>query len=89
MRETIESFRAQGGIPAFPGVVRVIDGNLVRIRAPFNQPDSYVCRKKFPALQLKVVEFNWIYHIALKLNMKSVLVQSKYFFEGGVKIKTV
>ena len=52
LRETMESFRAEGG---FPGVVGVIDGSLVKIRAPVENPESYICRKKYHALQLQVV----------------------------------
>ena len=48
----MESFRAEGG---FPGVVDVIDGSLVKIRAPMKNPESYVSRKKYHALQLQVV----------------------------------
>ncbi|XP_015758774.1 PREDICTED: putative nuclease HARBI1 [Acropora digitifera] len=52
LRETMESFRVEGG---FPGVVGVIDGSLVKIRAPVENPESYICRKKYHALQLQVV----------------------------------
>ena len=52
LREAMESFRAEGG---FPGVVGVIDGSLVKIRAPVGNPESYICRKKYHALQLQVV----------------------------------
>lgn len=48
----MESFRAEGG---FPGEVGVIDGSLVKIRALIENPESYVCRKKYRALQLQVV----------------------------------
>ena len=44
----MESFRAEGG---FPGAVGVIDGSLVKIGAPMENPmenpESYICRKKF------------------------------------------
>ena len=52
LRETMESFRVEGG---FPGVVGVIDGSLVKIRAPVENPESYICRKKYHAIQLQVV----------------------------------
>jgi len=48
----MESFRAEGG---FPGVVGVIDGSLVKIRAPMENPESYICQKKYHALLLQVV----------------------------------
>ena len=53
MRETIESFRDQS-MGRFPGVVGAVDGTLIPIRAPVEEPQAYVCRKKFHALQLQV-----------------------------------
>ena len=53
MRETIESFRNQS-MGRFPGVVGAVDGTLIRIRAPVEEAQAYVCRKKFHALQLQV-----------------------------------
>ncbi|XP_015749673.1 PREDICTED: putative nuclease HARBI1 [Acropora digitifera] len=52
LRETMESFLTEGG---FPGVVGAIDGSLIQIRAPEENPESYICRKKYHALQLQVV----------------------------------
>jgi len=57
LRETMESFRAQGG---FPGVVGVIDGSLVKIRAPVENAESYICRKKYHALQLQVIQLFYV-----------------------------
>ena len=48
----MDSFRAEGG---FPGVVGVIDGSVVKIRAPIENPEASICRKKYHALQLQVV----------------------------------
>ena len=53
MRETIESFRDQS-MGRFPGVVGAVDGTLIRIRAPIEEPQAYVRRKQFHALQLQV-----------------------------------
>ncbi|XP_068686411.1 putative nuclease HARBI1 [Montipora foliosa] len=52
LQETADSFEASGGIP---GIVGAIDGTLIQIRAPLHDSESYVCRKKFYALQLQVV----------------------------------
>ena len=45
MRETTDSFRDQS-MGRFPGVVGTVDGTLIRIRAPMEEPQAYVCRKK-------------------------------------------
>ena len=52
LQETADSFEASGGIP---GIVGAIDGILIQIRAPLHDSESYVCKKKFYALQLQVV----------------------------------
>jgi len=57
LRETMESFRAQG---RFPGVVGVIDRSLVKIRAPVENAESYICRKKYHALQLQVIQLFYV-----------------------------
>ncbi|XP_068673175.1 putative nuclease HARBI1 [Montipora foliosa] len=54
MRETFDSFRDQS-MGRFPGVVGAVDGTFIRVRAPMEEPQAYVCRKKFHALQLQVV----------------------------------
>ena len=54
MRETVDSFRDQS-MGRFPGVVGAVDGTLIRIRAPMEEPQAYVCRKKFHALQLQLI----------------------------------
>ena len=41
----------QGG---FPGVIGVIDGTHIAIRAPMNSPDDYINRKKFHSVQVQV-----------------------------------
>ena len=38
----------------FPGVVGVIDGTHISIRAPVEEPDAYINRKKFHSVQLQV-----------------------------------
>jgi len=48
----MESFLTEGG---FPGVVGAIDRSLIQIRAPEENPESYICRKKYHALQLQVL----------------------------------
>lgn len=56
-RNTVERNDAQGG---FPGVVGVIDGSLVKIRAPVENAESYICRKKYHALQLQVIQLFYV-----------------------------
>ena len=46
MNEIKSNFEAKGH-PGFPGIIGVIDGTHIRIRAPTRQPDGYVNRKKF------------------------------------------
>lgn len=41
----------QGG---FPGVVGLIDGTHISIRAPTEEPDAYINRKKFHSLNVQV-----------------------------------
>ena len=50
-REIEAEFQAEGG---FPGVVGLIDGTHVCIRAPEHEPDAYINRKKFHSLNLQV-----------------------------------
>jgi len=47
------SFEDEGG---FPGVIGLIDGTHIRIRAPGDDPDAYINRKKFFSLNLHVTE---------------------------------
>ena len=42
-------------LTGIPGTVGAIDSNLIQIQAPLHHSESYVCRKKFYALQLQVV----------------------------------
>lgn len=42
----------QGG---FPGVVGLIDGTHISIRAPIEEPDAYINRKKFHSLNVQVI----------------------------------
>ena len=47
------SFEDEGG---FPGVIGFIDGTHIRIRAPEDDPDAYINRKKFFSLNVQVTE---------------------------------
>lgn len=51
MRESMATFE-EGG---FPGVVGLIDGTHVRIRAPMEEPDAYINRKKFHSINVQVI----------------------------------
>ena len=42
----------QGG---FPDVVGLIDGTHISIRAPIEEPDAYINRKKFHSINLQVI----------------------------------
>ena len=47
------SFEEEGG---FPGIIGLIDGTHIRIRAPEDDPDAYIDRKKFFSLNVQVTE---------------------------------
>ena len=49
--EISSSFEDEG---RFPGVIGVIDGTHVRIRAPDSEPEAYINRKKFHSLDVQV-----------------------------------
>lgn len=51
--DAIKEVFEEGG---FPGVVGVIDGTHVSIRAPMEEPDAYINRKKFYSIQVQVKE---------------------------------
>ena len=53
MNEIKENFEAKG-CPGFPGIIGVIDGTHIRIRAPTRHPDAYINRKKFHSLVTQV-----------------------------------
>ena len=42
----------------FPGVIEIIDGTHIRIRAPESEPEAYINRKKFHSLNVKVKSKN-------------------------------
>lgn len=46
------SFSRQTG---FPGVIGVIDGTLIRIDTPKIEPNAYICRKRWHALNVLAV----------------------------------
>lgn len=48
--------------PGFPGIIGVIDGTHIRIRAPTRQPDAYVNRKKFHSLVTQVNAIFFSHH---------------------------
>ncbi|XP_012234639.2 uncharacterized protein [Linepithema humile] len=39
----------------FPGVIGAVDGTLIKISAPARNPEAYICRKNYHAIQLQVV----------------------------------
>ena len=49
--EISTSFEDEG---RFPGVIGLIDGTHIRIRAPENEPEAYINRKKFHSLNVQV-----------------------------------
>lgn len=49
--EISTSFEDEG---RFPGVIGLIDGTHIRIRAPENEPEAYINRKKFRSLNVQV-----------------------------------
>lgn len=49
--EISTSFEDEG---RFPGVIDLIDGTPIRIRAPENEPEAYINRKKFHSLNVQV-----------------------------------
>lgn len=46
------SFEDDGG---FPGVIGLIDGTHIRIRAPEHEPEAYINRKKYHSLNVQVI----------------------------------
>ena len=46
-------FEEEGG---FPGVIGLIDGTHIWIRAPEDDPDAYINREKFFSLNVQVTE---------------------------------
>ena len=51
MLEISPSFEDEG---RFPSVIGLIDGTPIRIRAPENEPEAYINRKKFHSLNVQV-----------------------------------
>ena len=49
--EISSSFEDEG---RFPGVIGIIDGTHIRIRAPESEPEAYINRKKFHSLNVQV-----------------------------------
>lgn len=49
--EISSSFEVEG---RFPGVIGIIDGTHIRIKAPESEPEAYVNRKKFHSLNVQV-----------------------------------
>jgi hypothetical protein len=48
--DVIQQVFEEGG---FPGVVGIIDGTHIRIRAPLEKPDVYISRKTFHSIQVQ------------------------------------
>ena len=46
------SFEEDGG---FPGIIGLIDGTHIRIRAPKHDPKAYICRKKHHSINVQVI----------------------------------
>ena len=51
--EIAQAFQDEWG---FPGVVGLIDGTHVHIRAPEHKPDAYINRKKFHSFNVQVIK---------------------------------
>ena len=45
------SFEEDGG---FPGIIGVVDGTHIHIRAPKHEPDTYINKKKFHSINVRV-----------------------------------
>ena len=50
----MQAIKATFEAGGFPGVIGLIDGTLIRIRAPTEYPEAYINRKKFYSLNVKV-----------------------------------
>lgn len=61
MNDIKGNFEAEGH-PGFPGIIGVIDGTHIRIRAPTRQPDAYLNRKRFHSLVTQVNAIFFSHH---------------------------
>ena len=52
MPDIKSSFEEEGG---FPGIIGVVDGTHIRIRAPEHEPEAYINRKKFQSINVQLV----------------------------------
>ena len=52
MPDIKSSFEEEGG---FPGIIGVVDGTHIRIRAPEKEPEAYINRKKFHSINVQLV----------------------------------
>lgn len=52
MPDIKSSFEEEGG---FPGIIGVVDGTHIRIRAPEQEPEAYINRKKFHSINVQLV----------------------------------
>lgn len=55
MPDIKSSFEEEGG---FPGIIGVVDGTHIRIRAPEQEPEAYINRKKFHSINVQLVAHN-------------------------------
>lgn len=53
MQDIKSSFEEEGG---FPGVIGVVDGTHICIRAPQHEPEAYINRKKFHSINVQVLK---------------------------------
>lgn len=42
----------------FPNVIGAVDGTLIKISAPTRNPEAYICRKNYCAIQLQANVIN-------------------------------
>ena len=52
MPDIKSSFEEEGG---FSGIIGVVDGTHIRIRAPEHEPEAYINRKKFQSINVQLV----------------------------------
>lgn len=71
MEDIKSSFEEEGG---FPGIIGVVDGTHVRIRAPEHEPEAYINRKKFHSINIQVLKKDTINYIDNTVQLYNILI---------------
>lgn len=71
MQDIKSSFEEEGG---FPGVIEVVDGTHVRIRAPEHESEAYINRKKFHWINVQVLNKDTINYIGNTQQLYNILI---------------